>query len=260
MICNCSQCEKKLRIPDSMMGRMAMCPNCKNKFRVAGPGGDETDEIAKNRSAAEPRPKGPLASPRTTPRPTKDAPPDKRSREWAEEKVDELEEIDELEELDDDDKAPRRPGRKRNAKIGARPHHRWSKPSPLAIFLGGVIAVGFVVVGIGFFVPQVLMLIIAASAIAYIVGHIMVVIAAFQESAAHGILCIVFGPYTWIFAIMHSDEVRAAWLLWGASLTLFLLMVCGAVVETLLFGNHPSPLHFKHGQATWPVVQRVVVI
>jgi hypothetical protein len=254
-----------------MTGRMVMCPNCKNKFRAAPPETTETDEAAEERVAAEPRPKRPPTMPsQKTRRPIvdDDRAAVKSSREPVEEEVDELEEIDEPDEVrranwrinEEDDQEPRRPRRKRNKKIRAGRQTWWSNPSPLTIVLSGIIALGFLIALVGVLIPELYALILLAAMVGYIVGHFMVVIAAFQESAAHGALCILFGPYTWIFALMHFDQVRTAWLVWGASFIFLIFIGCGAAVHAVLFGTRTPSFSPRQGHATRPTVRWVASV
>jgi hypothetical protein len=248
MICNCSQCDKKLRIPDAMMGRMVMCPNCKNKFRAALPKTTETDEVAEEHVAAEPRPKRPPTMPSKKPRRPivdDDRPAIKRSHEPAEEEVDGLQEVDELEEVGvrdqriDEEPLRRRSGRKRNKKAWLKRGRRWadwwSGLSSFDKFLAGTLAVCLILAVLGVVFPPIVLIPVFLSAALSLLAQLMLIRAAFEEGGAVGCAFLIVPFFPLYFIIAHFEEAKKPLLLHLASFGLLIFCVCCAGVGSALW-------------------------
>ena len=126
--------------------------------------------------------------------------------------------------------------------------------------MGIILAIGFLDILVGFFVPPALILMLVMVGALSVIGYLLIIIAAFQEGVAHGLLCLLFGPYTLIFAILHYDEVRTTWLMWAIALGVLIITVCVGVALDILFGSRPRHLQIRPDPEARPAIQWIAAV
>ncbi len=254
----CPGCEKKLSVKDELAGRVAVCPNCKTKVRVPQP--ETTADDAGKQEETAPPPASPMKSGRPRrPKEGEGEAPVQPARRLAEEEVEEQEEVEELDEVEDgdDDGGPsRKPARKRK-KIRAK-GRSWDWFSGETVFNKIVIAaisLNFMLAVLAVFLPFLALIPLLMSLVMLFTGHIMVLLAAFQDDGASGCLCLLVPFYSLYFVLTHLDEVRSALLLYLGSIILVIVSFCGLFAGASLWSAFtPRP---RHGQISWPTTQRV---
>ena len=214
----CPGCDKTLRMPDSLTGRTVACPQCKTKFRVPPLGAtqdaDEQAEAAPSKTPTARKP-GKMRPPVEA----ESQRPVKRSQKLLEEE--ELEELDNLEEIEEpakkklrgrraDDEADReeqhhRPSRKRKKKLRAKGANRWVEwwagLSPFGKFIGGAVAACVVLALLSVFFPPLALIPMVLAVAMVLIGQWMLIVAAFQDSAAVGLAYLIVPLFPLYFII-----------------------------------------------------------
>lgn len=253
----CPGCEKKLSVKDEMAGRIAVCPSCKHKVRIPQPEAPADD--ADEQEEAVPPPERPVkAGRRLRPADDEDEAPLRPARRSEEEEVEEQEEVEELDEVGDgDEEEPsRKPARKRK-KIRAR-SRGWDWFSGETVFNKIVIAaisLNFMLAVLAVFLPPIALIPLLMSLVMLLAGHVMVLLAAFQDDGTSGCLCLLIPFYSLYFVLTHLDEVRSALLLYAGSFVLVIISFCGMCAGGMLWKAVTPPP--RHGQISWPTAQRV---
>lgn len=68
-----------------------------------------------------------------------------------------------------------------------------------------------------------------------VVGHVWLLVMAFQDSPTTGMLCLLIGLYTWVFALMNLGETWRALLLYVIGVLVLFSGFIGAAIGAALF-------------------------
>jgi uncharacterized protein YbaR (Trm112 family) len=213
----CPKCKKKLGVQEALAGRVAVCPQCRSKFRV--PQQERTTEAATEEAVT--------ALPKREP-----APPPKKSRPPAPESDDDSEEParpkrrraeDDDGPGDEEERVPRKRKKKRKKRSSA----GLAGMSPVVV---GLIAAGFVwLLCVVLFVlsPSLARVGYQLGSLALFVGGIWCVVIAFQDSAVAGLLCLFVPFYALYYVIAHFEECKIPFYLYLCG---FGMMITGLFV------------------------------
>jgi hypothetical protein len=216
---NCPNCAKKLGVQEAMAGRMAICPQCKGKFRVPEEEIIITEAAVEEAVTAAPKPPPPLPKPRP---PARDR-DDEDDEEPVRRKRRRYEDDNDLD--DEDEPRPRKKKKKRKKKAAAA--------------FGGLnpIVVALIVMGVALLACVVLLVVSPTLAkpvwqvgqIVAGVGAIWCLVIAFQDSAAAGLMCLFIPFYNLYYLIAHFEECQRPLFLY--------LLGLGMVIAAFMFGG-----------------------
>jgi hypothetical protein len=250
----CPHCDKTLGVKDELAGRIGLCPQCKNKFRIPQPDAAADDEPSEERVSAVPRTESrslPKKAPRRieTDDEESDEPPDerisaapKRGARAQPDKprrrpVEDDEEVEEPvrprrrrdeDEPEDEDEPVRRSVVKRKKKKRRRASGGFSVLDPYLMTLAVLGLVGVVAGVLTLIWPAFWFATLALGWLAAAVGGIWLLVIAFQDSPIQGLLCLFvpFGLYALYYIITHFDETKKPFFL---QLTGTVILVVGFV-------------------------------
>jgi hypothetical protein len=265
----CPHCEKTLGVKDALAGRVGVCPQCKNKFRIPQPDAPAEDEPADERVSPAPRAEA-RAAPKRAPRRDEDddesdepanerytAAPRRESRvqagrtrrstdeddEEAEEPVRPRRRRYEDEDVSEEEDQPvRRQVVKRKKKKRRKSSGGFSALDPYVItltvlggvgLLAGLLSLVWAPFSIG---PLVL------GWLAAMVGGIWFLVVAFQDSALQGLLCFFVPFYSLYYLITHFDDTKRPFFLQLTGVAILMVGSCaGGFSASRQIDTSPQP-------------------